>query len=39
MVGRRPNFRVVYEAKKVAVRPAKYKEDVKSCSPWLSYLQ
>nr|ACR36332.1 unknown [Zea mays] len=39
MVRRRPRRRVVYEAKKVAVSPARYSDDVNSCSGWLSYLQ
>ena len=39
MVSLLPKFLVVHDAKNVAVKPAKYKDDVNNCNPWLSYLQ
>ena len=39
MLALRPRKRVMNDAKNVATRAARYREDVKSCKPWLSYLQ
>lgn len=39
IVGRRPSALQAFDAKKLATSAATYREDVKSCSIWSSYLQ